>query len=91
MLFIDNGSLVFKYTAGLVSVFTLISDHFTQFGLEMNIGTVNNPSKTECDIFPPPVFSLYILYQPLFSMTPTWFYKRRKKFRNILSHARTIR
>ena len=55
MLYVDD-SIFFKSRTTLEKGITLLSDHFSRFGLEMHIGTGKNLSKTECVFFPPPIF-----------------------------------
>ena len=56
MLYVDNGALVLENIRDLEKGLLLISNHFANIGLEMNIGHGPKPSKTECVLFPPPGF-----------------------------------
>ena len=56
MIYVDNGSIVFESRTDIEKGITLLSGHFSGFGLEMNIRTGKTPSKTECVFYPPPGF-----------------------------------
>ena len=55
MLYVDNGAFVFGSRRDLEKGLLLIFSHFFRFGLEMHIGHVPKPYKTECVLFPPPI------------------------------------
>ncbi len=55
-LYVDDGAFIFASRTDLKKGLTLIYKHFEQVGLEMHIGRGENPSKTECVFFPPPIF-----------------------------------
>ena len=56
MLYVDNGAFVFGIIRDLEKGLLLIFTHFFKFGLEMHIGRVPKPYKTEYVFFPPPIF-----------------------------------
>jgi hypothetical protein len=55
-LHVDDGAFIFASCTDLKKGLTLIHKNFERLGLEMHIGRGENPSKTECVFFPPPVF-----------------------------------
>jgi hypothetical protein len=56
LLYVDNGAFPFPRCAALIKGLTLMHSHLARFGLEVHIGRNGDPSKTECDFFPPPQF-----------------------------------
>ena len=47
MIYVDDGTFVFESRTDIEKGITLLSDHYSWFGLEMHIGTEKPPSKTE--------------------------------------------
>ena len=45
ILYVDDGAFVFESRTDIEKWITLLSDHFTWFGLEMHIGTEKNPRR----------------------------------------------
>ena len=57
VLYVDNGAFTFEDHNQLTQGLTLISHHFTRFGLEVHLGKGKKSSKTECIFFSPSGFS----------------------------------
>ena len=55
-LYLDSGEFSFETRTGIERVITILYNHFTWFGIGINIGTGTNLSKNECKFFPPTGF-----------------------------------
>ena len=56
VLYVDDDKFNFEDRDQLTRGLNLIYQHFTKFGLEMQVGKGKKVSKTECVFFPPPGF-----------------------------------
>ena len=88
MLYVDDGAFVFESSTDIKKGITLLSNHFSRFGLEMHIGTEKNTSKIECVFSPPQVSLIHKHYLSLLSPPPPCPY-RRNKVRKRDAHVRT--
>ena len=55
LLYVNNGAFPFPTHDVLIKGLALVHSHLAQFGLEVHIGLVGAPSKTECIFHSPPI------------------------------------
>ena len=88
MLFVDNGAFIFEYRTNTERGITLLSNHFSRFGLKMHIGTEKITLRLNAYYFRHQVYLTHKHYLSLTSPTPPWA-SRKKKAINRDSHLRT--